>query len=61
MNNKVLSDQELGFLQEFVKEVLVVCGNDLESITYGLDDKALSAGEILGLGHTEMREILERG
>lgn len=61
MNNLVLSEADHRYLVEFVKEVLVVCGNDQDGITYGLDDVALNAGVILGLSKIEMEEIRDRG
>ena len=50
-------------LKEFVAEVLVLCKNDhngdFESgdLTFGLYDKTLQAGEVLGMTKEEMEEI----
>lgn len=49
---------DLAFLQEFVREVLTVCRYDSEDVTYGLEDLALSAGQIVGLSKLEMESLL---
>ena len=44
-------------LKEFVAEVLVVCRNDHDGITWGLEDLALSAGAELGMTKEELDKI----
>lgn len=45
-------------LTEFVAEVLTVCANDSDGVTWGLTEKALEAGAELGMTEEELREIL---
>lgn len=47
-------------LEEFVAEVLVVCKNDYEGVTWGLEEKALQAGAELGMTPEELQEIQDR-
>ena len=54
-----LEGADLAFLQEFVREVLTVCANDDADVTYGLEDLALGAGQILGLSKLEMDALLD--
>lgn len=49
---------DIRILKEFVAEVLTVCANDLEGITWGLEDKAFQAGAELGMTKEEMEKIL---
>lgn len=48
---------DLRILKEFVAEVLVVCRNDFEGVTWGLEDLALVAGAELGMTIEELRKI----
>jgi hypothetical protein len=48
-------------LKEFVAEVLVVCKNDHDGLTYGLEEKALEAGLELGMTTEELKEIIING
>jgi hypothetical protein len=52
-----LSDQDKAYLIAFVEEVIVTCKNDRDGVTYGLDDLALNAGQILGLTKTYMDSL----
>jgi hypothetical protein len=45
------------YLKSFVEEVLVVCKNDFEGVTSGLDDMAMNAGQILGLDRLYMESL----
>lgn len=54
-----LQEQSYRILREFVAEVLVVCSNDSDDITWGLEDKALEAGLELGMTLEELTEIQE--
>lgn len=45
---------ELRVLKEFVLEVLAVCRADEDGITWGLEDKALEAGQELGMTEEEL-------
>lgn len=48
---------DIRILKEFVAEVLVVCKNDDDGITWGLEDKALEAGAELGMTKEELEKI----
>jgi hypothetical protein len=52
-----LSEADRAYLISFVEEVLVVCKNDFDRVTYGLDDMALNAGAILGLSKEYMESL----
>lgn len=52
-----MSDADKAYLISFVEEVLATIHNDDVGITYGLEDMALNAGQILGLDKTYMEEI----
>lgn len=54
---KTLTGPELAFLQEFVREVWLVCKYDDYGMTGTLDSLALNAGEILGLSEAEMEHL----
>lgn len=47
-------------LREFVAEALVICANDYDGVTWGLEDKALQAGAELGITKEEMDEIIRK-
>lgn len=52
-----LKDNDVEYLREFVREVLIICNNDDVGITYGLGDLALNSGVILGLSKVEMENL----
>lgn len=49
---------DVRILKEFVAEVLTVCKNDYDGITWGLEDKAFQAGAELGMSKQELEELL---
>lgn len=53
----VIEGRDLEYLREFVREVLIVCYNDSDDITFGIGDLALNAGSILGLSKVEMENL----
>jgi hypothetical protein len=52
-----LSDTDVKYLQTFVEEVLLVIHNDDTGVTFGLEDLALNAGQIIGLTKTYMENL----
>lgn len=52
-----MSEVDLAYLKAFVEEVLATIHNDDVGVTYGLEDMALNAGQILGLDKSYMESI----
>lgn len=52
-----LSEVDRKYLIAFVEEVLATIHNDDVGVTYGLEDLALNAGQILGLDKTYMESL----
>lgn len=52
-----MSEADLAYLKAFVEEVLATIHNDDVGITYGLEDMALNAGQILGISKEYMESI----
>lgn len=49
-----MNGSSIRILKEFVQEVLAVCRADFDGITWGLEDKALEAGQELGMTQEEL-------
>lgn len=45
------------YLKSFVEEVIVVCKNDYDGVTSGLEDMAMNSGQILGLSKAYMESL----